>query len=241
MRVATKFGEHWDAARGEPYVDHSFDALRRSLDGSLARLGRIDFLQLHKTTPHVLRSGDLARAWEYAASLGVARHRRQRERRGIGRTWRSADRGIPHPAITLQRGAGDVRRGLEQAAARGMLVAVNRPFGMGRMLYENRELTKADGLRLHLAETLRRSDPERHEIGEASGGELDGLRRSAARTEALICLARNAPSRGALPREFRSLFGSPASSCGPGRTRCRAFAGSPRVPGPRSGGGLPLR
>ena len=37
----------------------------------MARLGRIDFLQLHKTTPEVLRSGDLARAWEYAASLGI--------------------------------------------------------------------------------------------------------------------------------------------------------------------------
>src|SRR5262249_26892840 len=51
MRIATKFGEHWDASRGEPFIDHSFDALQRSLDGSIARLGRVDFLQLHKTTP----------------------------------------------------------------------------------------------------------------------------------------------------------------------------------------------
>jgi len=47
-------GEHWDASRGEPYADHSFDALRRSLDASVARLGRIDILQLHKTSPAVL-------------------------------------------------------------------------------------------------------------------------------------------------------------------------------------------
>ena len=33
---------------------------------------------------------------------------------------------------------------LEAASARGMKVAVNRPFGMGRMLYENRELSKVD-------------------------------------------------------------------------------------------------
>ena len=32
---------------------------------------------------------------------------------------------------------------LDRAAARGMKIAVNRPFGMGRMLYENREVTKA--------------------------------------------------------------------------------------------------
>src|SRR4051795_3013288 len=25
VRVATKFGEHWDAAAGEPFVDHSYD------------------------------------------------------------------------------------------------------------------------------------------------------------------------------------------------------------------------
>src|ERR1035438_1526455 len=60
LRIATKFGEHWDAAKGEPFVDHSFEALARSLDGSLRRLGRIDILQLHKTTPEVLRSADLA-------------------------------------------------------------------------------------------------------------------------------------------------------------------------------------
>ena len=33
---------------------------------------------------------------------------------------------------------------LDRAAARGMKISVNRPFGMGRILYENRELTKAD-------------------------------------------------------------------------------------------------
>ena len=33
---------------------------------------------------------------------------------------------------------------LDQAAARGMKLAINRPFGMGRLLYERGELTKAD-------------------------------------------------------------------------------------------------
>ena len=143
LRIATKFGEHWDAAQGEPFVDHSLDALRRSLDGSLARLGRIDFLQLHKTTPQVLRSRDLARAWEYAATLGIT---------AIGASvsdLESAELAIAGSAYGLlqfpynavQRTFGGI---LEQASARGMKIAVNRPFGMGRMLYENRELTKTD-------------------------------------------------------------------------------------------------
>jgi aryl-alcohol dehydrogenase-like predicted oxidoreductase len=143
VRIATKFGEHWDAAKAEPFVDHSFDALARSLDGSAARLGRIDFLQLHKTTPAVLRSRDLARAWEYAAALGIA---------AIGASvsdLESATLAIAEPAYgILQFPYNAVQQtftdALEGAAARGMKVAINRPFGMGRMLYENRELSKAD-------------------------------------------------------------------------------------------------
>jgi aryl-alcohol dehydrogenase-like predicted oxidoreductase len=142
IRIATKFGEHWDAAKAEPFVDHSFDALRRSLDGSVARLGRIDFLQLHKTTPQVLGSSDLARAWEYAATLGIT---------AIGASvsdlasaeiaMAGAAYGIlQFPYNAAQRTFGDV---LDRAAARGMKTAINRPFGMGQMLYENREVTKA--------------------------------------------------------------------------------------------------
>lgn len=142
VRIATKFGEHWDMAKGEPFVDHSFDALRRSLDGSMSRLGRVDFLQLHKTTPQVLGSSDLARAWEYAATLGI---------KAIGASvsdLESAEIAIAGAAYGIlqfpynvaQQTFADI---LDRAAARGMKIAVNRPFGMGRMLYENREVTKA--------------------------------------------------------------------------------------------------
>jgi aryl-alcohol dehydrogenase-like predicted oxidoreductase len=143
VRIATKFGEHWDAARTEPFVDHSFEALKRSLDGSAGRLGRIDFLQLHKTTPEVLRSAGLARAWEYAATLGIT---------AIGASVSDVESAglaiadgaysiLQFPYNAAQRTFADV---LDRAAARGMKVAINRPFGMGRMLYENRELSKTD-------------------------------------------------------------------------------------------------
>jgi aryl-alcohol dehydrogenase-like predicted oxidoreductase len=143
VRIATKFGEHWDAAKAEPFVDHSFEALKRSLDGSVGRLSRIDFLQLHKTTPEVLRSADLARAWEYAAGLGItAIGASVSDVESAGLAIAERAYGIlqfPYNAVQ-QTFAG----ALEGAAARGMKVAINRPFGMGRMLYENRELSKAD-------------------------------------------------------------------------------------------------
>ncbi len=154
LRIATKFGEHWDAAAGEPFVDHSYDALSRSLDGSLKRLGRVDILQLHKTTPEALRSPDVGRAWQYAASCGVP---------AIGASvsdLESARIALADPSFQIlqfpynavQTTFGDV---LRQAAARGMRVAINRPFGMGRMLYENRELTKSDAFEFILRERFK--------------------------------------------------------------------------------------
>lgn len=69
--IATKFGESWDFETGQPEVDHSFDGLRKSLDRSLRLLGQVDVLQLHKTSPIVLASDEVLRAFEYARSLGI--------------------------------------------------------------------------------------------------------------------------------------------------------------------------
>lgn len=128
--AATKFGEHWDREKGEPYADHSFDALRRSLDSSVERLGRIEILQLHKTTPEALRSGEVGRGWEYARSLGISR---------IGPSVsdvESAEIAIATPEFSVMqfpfnRTSLKFEPVLRAAAARGMWLAVNRPFAMG--------------------------------------------------------------------------------------------------------------
>lgn len=154
VEIATKFGEHWDASRGEPFVDHSYEALTRSLEGSVTRLGRIDYLQLHKTTPDVLRSGPLERAWEFALSLGITR---------IGASVSDLDSAAiaaANPAFSIlqapynveQQTFGDV---LERASSRGMAVALNRPFGMGRLLYERPEMGKRDAFAFVAARSFR--------------------------------------------------------------------------------------
>ena len=154
LRIASKFGEHWDAAKDEPFVDHSFAALARSLDGSLRRLGRIDILQLHKTTPEVLRSADLARAWEYARQAGIGvLGASVSDLESAAIALEEAEYGILQlPYNRAQETFGDV---IDAAAARDMAVAVNRPFGMGRMLYENREITKADAFQFILRKGFR--------------------------------------------------------------------------------------
>jgi aryl-alcohol dehydrogenase-like predicted oxidoreductase len=149
LSIATKFGEHWDTDRNEPFVDHSYDALRRSLDRSLRLLERIEILQLHKTTPEVLRSADLARAWDYAASLGITR---------IGASvsdLESAEMVIGEPRysciqLPLNRSNAKFSPAVGKASARGMWIASNRPFAMGAMLYGERPVSREEAFRFVL-------------------------------------------------------------------------------------------
>jgi aryl-alcohol dehydrogenase-like predicted oxidoreductase len=152
--IATKFGEHWDAARGEPYEDHSCEALCRSLDRSLQLLGRIDVVQLHKTTPEVLRRDDLPRTWEYARACGV---------KTLGASIKdaaSAALALADPAYGLlqlpyNRDRADLAGVIDEAAAKGVLVAVNRPFDMGRMLYGDAPADKTEAFRFVLQHGFR--------------------------------------------------------------------------------------
>jgi aryl-alcohol dehydrogenase-like predicted oxidoreductase len=146
LTIATKFGEHWNFEKWEPYVDHSFDALKRSLDQSLVRLGRIDVLQLHKTTPAVLHSAGLQQAWEYARSLGIAKL-------GVSVSdIESAAAAIADPRYwSIQLPLNQTNRNFENtvaaAAERGLFIAVNRPYAMGAMLYGNTPAAKQDAFR----------------------------------------------------------------------------------------------
>jgi len=133
VTIATKMGEHWNSAKGEPYAGHSFGALQRSLDRSLERLGQIDILQLHKSTPAALASEDVARAWEYARSLGITR---------IGPSasdLESARLAVEDERFSVMQVPYSVTHPLfapviDAAVQRGIWVAVNRPFAMGALV-----------------------------------------------------------------------------------------------------------
>ena len=141
LTIATKFGEHWDAARQQPFVDHSYDALLRSLDGSLQRLGMIDILQLHKTTADTLRSSDLQRAFRHAQSLGI---------RNLGASvsdLESTTAVLDLPSLfvlqlPLNPSSLQFQEVVRQATDAGILVVTNRPFAMGSLLYADHPITK---------------------------------------------------------------------------------------------------
>jgi aryl-alcohol dehydrogenase-like predicted oxidoreductase len=141
LTIATKFGEHWDAAGQQPFVDHSYDALFRSLDESLQRLGKIDILQLHKTTAAALRSSDLQRAFRHAQSLGI---------RNLGASVSDLEstavaldlQSLSVLQLPLNPSSRQFHEVVRQATDAGILVVTNRPFAMGSLLYAEQPITK---------------------------------------------------------------------------------------------------
>jgi aryl-alcohol dehydrogenase-like predicted oxidoreductase len=147
--LATKCGEHWDAAAQSTFVDHSYDALVRSIDRSLERLGTIDILQIHKTTVEVLRGSRVWKALDYARSCGI---------RTIGASVSDVETG----RLALESGAVEVIqmpfnmhfRALEailhEAAKRNRRVWTNRPFAMGQLIHDDK-VSKIEAYRFIVA------------------------------------------------------------------------------------------
>jgi len=130
--IATKFGESWDEAAQDVVVDHSLDALTRSLDQSLDLLGTINVLQIHKTTPEVLRSQAIAKAWEYATTANIEQFGASIKDVESARIVCSE---APYSAIQLPYNADNATFAptIDMATERKRFVLVNRPFNMGKL------------------------------------------------------------------------------------------------------------
>jgi len=133
LTIATKFGETWNFEKNAVCTDHSYDALMRSLESSLTLLGRIDILQVHKSTADVLRSADLRRALDEARNMGIQL---------IGASLKDMDAArvafddarIGLIQIPFNRRDRRLLPALRLARQRGRMVFTNRPFAMGELL-----------------------------------------------------------------------------------------------------------
>jgi aryl-alcohol dehydrogenase-like predicted oxidoreductase len=131
--IATKFGEHWSNKADVTYVDHSYEALKASLDQSILRLGKINVLQLHKTNSSILRSDDLKRAWDYAREKGINL---------FGASVSDIESGKmvcednTYGLIQLPYNQQNMTFApiIEEAARKGKIVVINRPFNMGEVV-----------------------------------------------------------------------------------------------------------
>jgi aryl-alcohol dehydrogenase-like predicted oxidoreductase len=135
LTVATKFGEHWDFDRWEPFTDHSYAALARSLERSLEILGPIDVLQLHKTTPKALRSDEVEQAWDLARSLGITELGPSASDLESARIACAAGQ-FQMMQLPLNFSNERFIPVLDEVRQAGMWLAVNRPFGMGVLAAE---------------------------------------------------------------------------------------------------------
>lgn len=138
VTVATKFGETWDEELQAGHTDHTYDSLTTSLNRSLELLGKVDIIQLHRTTPELLISTDVRRAFDYAESLGI-------DQKGIsanidevleavttGETYSHLQ--IPYNQDPRNASFTKFMRPIEQG---GKFIIINRPFQMGDIATNN--------------------------------------------------------------------------------------------------------
>ncbi len=135
ITISTKMGEVWDANQEIGIEDHSYDGLCKSIDKSLALLGRIDILLVHKATAENLKSEPVLKAIEYAQSLGISK---------FGASIKSFDAAqaacenevfsyIQFPYNKLYPG---LRTVFPLAKKHGKTPIVNRPLAMGQLLHQ---------------------------------------------------------------------------------------------------------
>ena len=109
---------------------------------SMNRLGAIDLLQLHRTSPEVLGSADVEKAWESALDAGVGRI-------GVSASdpaSAAAALALGYQVLQMPYNASreDMGPALREAASKDVEVLINRPYQAGAKLYETAEPDKSE-------------------------------------------------------------------------------------------------
>lgn len=126
--IATKFGEHWNED-GTTRVDHSYDALMRSLDRSVELLGDIDLLQVHKASVEALRSEELRWALQAVQAMDIPQFGASISDMEAGRL--ALDMGFHWLQMPLNTQNRALEPLVEIAVASGTRIIANRPLAMG--------------------------------------------------------------------------------------------------------------
>ncbi|WEK62121.1 MAG: aldo/keto reductase [Candidatus Microbacterium colombiense] len=165
LTIATKAGEFWSPEHGST-VDHSPEALEGSLQRSLALLGRVDLLQLHKCTAETVKD---VRVQSWLASIRGERVGRVGASVSTPHDLRVAvDSGVfdtvQFPANAqnvllahefLDSGSSSVVPILNRPFASGTLSSSSRPFDVFHDLFERAIVLTGTTSKVHLAENVR--------------------------------------------------------------------------------------
>lgn len=134
LTIATKCGEFWDAKTQSTTVDHSYKALEQSINNSIAHLGKVDVLQIHKATASVLQSDEVYKALQYARSRGIAKLGASISDLNTAKVVIKNDE-LSVIQIPFNTEREEMKVVLELLKAYGKYIIINRPFNMGEMLY----------------------------------------------------------------------------------------------------------
>lgn len=130
--IATKFGEHWDFKKQEPYADHSYEVMRSSLHQSLKILGKIDILQLHKASIDLLKSNDIDRIFALGSDLGISFFGASISDIGTGMEACRNQR-VSYIQLPYNEQRTELLPVIKQAKIYQKKVLFNRPFAMGAL------------------------------------------------------------------------------------------------------------
>lgn len=129
--ISTKFGEHWDKEKNQSYIDHSYEALCRSIDQSINLLGKIDLIQLHKSNPEVLVSQDFYKSLDYARKKGISNFGASVSDLFSGEiAIRSKDISIIQ--MPFNEANQSLERLIDMATENHKTLIINRPFNSGK-------------------------------------------------------------------------------------------------------------
>ncbi len=126
--IATKFGEHWNDD-GTTRVDHSYEALMRSLDRSVELLGDIDLLQVHKASAEALRGSDLRWALEAVQAMDIPQFGASVSDAEAGRL--ALEMGFHWLQMPLNAQNRTLEPLVAEAMGQGARIIANRPLAMG--------------------------------------------------------------------------------------------------------------
>lgn len=149
--VATKFGEHW-TGDGTTRVDHSYDALMRSLDRSVEHLRDIDLLQVHKATLAALESEDLRWALEGAQAMDIPQIGASVADLASGR--RAIEMGFHWLQMPFNAGNAALAPLIAEAGRVDIRVMTNRPYASGATIAAATPETREAVMREALAAVL---------------------------------------------------------------------------------------
>ncbi|HMK78388.1 MAG TPA: aldo/keto reductase [Xanthobacteraceae bacterium] len=131
--VATKMGEHWIEATASARADHTYDALRTSIDTSLKRLGRIDLMQVHKATRENMLTDDVCAAIAYAKKRGITTFGVSVS--DVGSALMACETpAYSHIQIPFSRANQSMAPVFQAARRFSKKLLINRPYAMGALL-----------------------------------------------------------------------------------------------------------